>query len=497
MHCSTPSGAHLYAGAADRLTTREPTNAGPKLKEAEESLKRSEEQRTEAKGETMLVRVELEAAKAKLTDLTNALQDERESRHRLEEKYEAKLAEVADLQNKVTESSFSAKETEKTLATERERMRVLFNDEQTKSEVLVDSMREEMLRELRKREEARKEDVLRANDESFTKGIDHGRDMALTEMRLKYESEARDLKLAKTRLTANLDSAKAELALEKMTNKATIERLCYPDTEQEKKEVSALQQHIDALQGQIEEAYARVTTVQADLKEKEDLLDSSDQKLRDTETKCTAAVVALSRQVVPKEHLVRVLQQIFDGETPDTQFTIEEPALAIPAALEPQPALERIATPPAPPAPEPVQVAPVVEAVPPPPPPAAAAAQSAVPSQASGSDPTPAPAGEGEAASPKTVVILPFPVGSAVEALYEDGSWYDASVADTDEQLNSPEGKCAVVWAADGYVNIGGFVWGLQLDKKLGDQKKLATKSYWRILGVFLQLATFLVANIT
>ena len=425
----------LEAKDHTRLVARDIDGALPRLREAEGKLKATETKREEAVGEGMLIRVELEAAKAKVQELTHTLEEERRSKAKLEERLDKRDAEAAQLQQTAMEKTQEVAELSTRLEAEKKRFMTLLEDEQHRGDNLIETMKDDMVKELKVRSERFQQEKVKIADESFTSGIDHGRQVAESELRMRWETEIRDLKMENTRLQAHLDASKAELTLERSNCKTTIERLCYPD-ESNLKELEVLQQHIDTLQTQLSDAYTQIAQEKEESADKADRLATSEQKLRDTETKCTAAVVALSRQVVPKHALVGLLQQVFKGEAPDTNFEQDQELYDPPSLQKTDPAPDASA--------EAAPAAPSTPAVEPAPTPAPQAATAPVDAAAA------APAAAQPA--PPTVLVLPFPVATAVEAKYDDGTWYDAVIADASQQQGAGEGKCVVTWSADGYV---------------------------------------------
>ena len=295
-----------------------------KLSSAERKNHILEERCESMKNELIIAKVEAETQRAKATELVDLLNTERLARDRLEERCEKLSSESSHFKETTFQKSQENSTLIMKLETDKQKFLQLLEDGQLKAEQVTDELRDDMLRELQQRDQKFQEERTRVANDSFTRGVDHGREVVASEIRMKWETETRDLRISNGKLTAQLEALKGELTLERAASKTTIDKLCYPTDETEAKEVNTLQAHITVLQKQLSDTFDKVAVSESSLSEASTKLLLSEQKLRDTEIRCTSAVVALSRQVVPKHSLVALLQQVFRGQNPDTSFEAED-----------------------------------------------------------------------------------------------------------------------------------------------------------------------------
>eukprot|EP01059_Diplonema_ambulator_P028387 TRINITY_DN4716_c0_g1_i5.p1 TRINITY_DN4716_c0_g1~~TRINITY_DN4716_c0_g1_i5.p1 ORF type:complete len:1104 (+),score=471.16 TRINITY_DN4716_c0_g1_i5:304-3615(+) len=549
-------------------------NVKQTLRMTEAQLKKAEAEKQEAKGQLIVAKVESESMRMKVADLNELLNSERLARDRAEERAERAEQKLAHFQETTFQKTQQLTDVTKKAEADKKHFVNLLEEERARAEEVHERMKEEMFQELMELEDKHSKDKTKLANESFTKGVDHGREVANSESRMKWESELRDLKIENGRLQAQLDTAKAEISLERSSFKSTVDRLCYPD-ESNQKEVEALKLHINQLQEQVGDNFEQIAKSEANLSAANTKLLLAEQKLRDTEIKCTSAVVALSRQVVPKHQLVALLQQIFRGKEGNTdfennddlynseenkkeqeelqkekqdkeqeltkkqqeqqqalmqqqqqfmmqqqqfemfqQFQMQQMQMQqaqaagtpVPQPVAPTPKVEPVQapTPAQPAAPVPVQKsAPtqpasevVEEAVVPPVEPAKEPEEEQVEEPQSEDAAKPEPVAEADAAGeaadeapkeehadpvseegppeePKAEGAqqeLPFPCGSAIEALYEDGEWYAAVVAKQEKQ--KVDGECCVKWEADGSYQSLPFDSVREMKKKEKKSKK-------------------------
>eukprot|EP00659_Diplonema_papillatum_P002900 gene2900-4554_t len=273
----------------------------------EAKLKKAELEKQEAKGQMIVHKVAAEGLKMKVHDLTDLLNTERTARDRAEERAEKNSKELEHFKESLFQKTQALNELIRKAENDKQSFLRTLDEERQRAEDFIDKMKDDMMGELARRHDTAVQERNAMANESFTKGVDHGRDVANSESRMRWESQIRDLNIENTRLKALVDSQKAELTIEKQTNKSTIERLCYPE-EAQRKEVEVLQAHVQTMQEELSRAFDKVAQQESDLAGATARVLHAEQHVRDTEVKCKSAVVALSRQAVPKHQLLALLQ---------------------------------------------------------------------------------------------------------------------------------------------------------------------------------------------
>eukprot|EP01062_Namystynia_karyoxenos_P056905 TRINITY_DN4783_c1_g2_i1.p1 TRINITY_DN4783_c1_g2~~TRINITY_DN4783_c1_g2_i1.p1 ORF type:complete len:1174 (+),score=431.59 TRINITY_DN4783_c1_g2_i1:75-3596(+) len=294
------------------------------LKATQQRLIEAQDELQAAKGQLMVARVEAETNRKKYAESDEVLRAERLGRERAEERLREATAALAEVRDDDARKGMLLEERGRKAELDRQHLLRMLDDERQRSEDMHEQLRTDMLAELHARDSRQEQARVQAADQAFAKGVDHGREVAAAEARMKWQQEMRDVRIECGALRAKVESLQAELAVEKETSKGTIERLCSFQTGENGAELQSLTRHVASLQAQLGQVYERLAQRDADLAGARLAQSDAEQRLRDTEVRCTSSIVALSRQVVPKHALVGLLQQIFNGGHPDLSFELDD-----------------------------------------------------------------------------------------------------------------------------------------------------------------------------